>query len=145
MCIRDSYKGHIILDDNLVLSFESKAKARMAKLYSVGFTILEASKLHMAKLWYDVIEPAIIVDPDQYSIPNPVTELELLLTDTDSLMFYVKGMTREELFKRLYAIMDFSNYPVDHPLFSTEVKAVQGFLKDENAGCLLYTSDAADE
>ena len=128
------YKGHRILDDNLVLSFESKAKARMAKLYSVGFSILEASKLHMAKLWYDVIEPAIIVDPDQYSIPNPITELELILTDTDSLMFYVKGMTREELFKRLYAIMDFSNYPIDHPLYSKEVKAVPGFLKDENAG-----------
>ena len=115
----------------------------------------------MAKLWYDVIEPSIIVNPDQYSIPNPTTELELILTDTDSLMFYVKGMTREDLFKRLFDIMDFSNYPKDHVLYSDIVKAVPGFLKDENCGkkivevvgfrskcymyrlatgCLLYTS-----
>ena len=128
------YKGHRVLSEDLILSYETKATARMARLYAVGFSILEASKLHMAKLWYDVIEPSIIVNPDQYSIPNPTTELELILTDTDSLMFYVKGMTREDLFKRLFYIMDFSNYPKDHVLYSDIVKAVPGFLKDENCG-----------
>ena len=33
--------------------------------------------------------------------------------------------------------MDFSNYPTDHPRYSTDLKAVPGYLKDENKGNIM--------
>lgn len=63
---------------------------------------------------------------------NISCEFDLGMSDTDSLLFRV---TKPKLFwKHMKKFMDFSNYPSNHPKFSSENKAKLGYFKDELAG-----------
>jgi hypothetical protein len=121
------FKGHRIINENFVTVFMDKEKIVLDRLYAIGFTILELSKLHMYASYYDFFLPAL----------GGPGQVELVLTDTDSLVLQVSDMSRDEMFERITPIMDFSNYPRDHPLFSDERKAIPGYFKDENGGNFL--------
>ena len=85
----------------------------------IGATILDLSKLQMLSTFYEL--------KDKFN-------LNLLATDTDSLMLEVfHDGSIEDLFKTIPK-MDFSNYPKDHPLFSNEFNSQDGYIKDEFCG-----------
>jgi len=91
---------------------------------SVGFTILERSKLFMGQLWYDELMPKL----------GGEDKMQCLYSDTDSFVVLGKGMTKPQALNKICDLMDFSNYPKHHSLYSVKNKAVPGFLKDENEG-----------
>lgn len=115
------YKGCVVLDRDLTLSFQQKKKVKLDQCYAVGFSILELSKLHMQRLWYEEVVPKL----DDFN-------LGMIMSDTDSFLFVAQGRGNEaEIMEKLTPVMDFSNYPKDHPLFNDSRKKVPGFLKNE--------------
>jgi hypothetical protein len=121
------FKSHRIVHENLVTLFMDKSKIALDRLYAIGFTILELSKLHMYASYYDFFLPAL----------GGPSQVELVLTDTDSLVLQVSNMTQEEMHSRISQIMDYSNYPSEHKLFNEAKKAIPGYFKDENSGNVL--------
>ena len=83
----------------------------------VGFTVLELSKLHMYDFHYNHMRV-------KYPHAN---QLRLLFTDTDSLACAVQT---EDIYKAADRY-DFSEYPLDHPLYDVSNRRALGFLKDE--------------
>ena len=93
----------------------------------VGQAVLDYSKLEMYNLYYNVL----------HSCPL-IRQPELLGGDTDSF-FLALHTTQEvslnDIFRYLRAYHDSSNYPQDHPLYSTVNKSRLGCFKDETGGC----------
>ena len=88
----------------------------------VGFTVLELSKLHMYDFHYNHMKV-------KYPHAN---QLRLVFTDTDSLAYAVQT---DDIYKDM-AIdaagrYDFSEYPIDHPLYDVSNRKALGFFKDE--------------
>lgn len=118
------YRGHRILNDYTSVIYQDLEKIELNKLYAIGFTILELSKEHMFSSYYDFMRPAL----------GGLNSVNIVLSDTDSLLLHVKNKSRKEMFDSLSPIMDFSNYPPSHPRFSESKKAMPGYFKDENCG-----------
>lgn len=116
------YKGHRILSENVIAVYLRPGKVALNRLYAVGFTILELSKNHMYTSYYDFIQPVL-----------GKQNVSVVLTDTDSLVLHTKNFSRNQVLDRLTPCLDFSNYPKDHPRFSTQNKAKPGYFKDESA------------
>ena len=120
---KPQYKRFQIFSESLVGVEVVKPKITLDKCVMVGFTILERSKNHMFKFFYDVIVP---------TFPG----VELLGTDTDSFIFHVP-YNQDETDRRLKTIsdhLDFSNFPEDHPLYDETNKSVLGKFKSETEG-----------
>jgi hypothetical protein len=115
------YKSMKILHENLVLIFLNRTSIRLNKGFAIGFSILEMSKFFMYQQYYEVIKPAL-------------GDCTVLMSDTDSLMLSVRSKEPEEHLIKLRHIIDFSNYPREHPLFSAKNKNQLGFWKSELEG-----------
>ena len=88
----------------------------------VEFTVLELSKLHMYDIHYNHVKA-------KYPRAN---ELKLLFTDTDSLAYLIRtDSIYEDMADDATARYDFSEYPLDHPLYATSNRKALGFFKDE--------------
>ena len=90
----------------------------------VGFTVLELSKLHMFKFYYDTLK-------------TNFENINLLYMDTDSFILHIKT---SNLYSKLYHLkneFDFSEYPRDHVLLDTSNKKVVGKFKDELNGNIM--------
>ena len=83
-------------------------------------SVLEVSKRKMYETFYGPIQR--------------LSEPRLLFTDTDSFLIHTTNSNSAEEFEKIVDIMDFSNFPSDHPLYSTTNKKVMGFYKDETGG-----------
>ena len=83
-----------------------KYKVCLNRPIYVGFQILELSKLHMYKFWYDILEA-------KYG-----GKICLLMTDTDSFIFQIYCDTFETELRKMVGWFDFSNYDKNHPLHS---------------------------
>ena len=92
----------------------------MDRKYSVGFSILELSKLAMFQCFYEVIQP-------RFGKHN----VDILLSDTDSFILHIKNHTKEEARHKLKDVMDFSNLHPSNSFFNETRKNVPGYLKDE--------------
>jgi len=113
------YKGSIICDRNFSMSIRNKSEIYMNQSWSLGFAILELSKLIMQKLFYTKIRPALH------------RRCTLLMTDTDSFVLACPKETSDDVVKAIAGTMDFSNYDVHHELFTEKRKAKVGYLKNE--------------
>ena len=109
-----------ILNDSLIAIFLHKREICMDRKFSVGFTILELSKLKMFECLYDDVLPA-------FGREN----VDIVLSDTDSYVFHIKNYSKDEIRLRLKSLMDFSNMDKQHELFDASKCKVPGFLKDE--------------
>ena len=78
-------------------------------------TILELSKLHMAKFHYLVMKPSF-------------KRAEICFTDTDSFLYHIFGANVRQRLTILAEFFDFSNYPSNHPMYSVENKSKPGRL-----------------
>ena len=88
--------------------------------FSIAATILDLSKLHVYKYYYDILIPTF--QPDK---------IQLLLTDTDSIIFEVTCENFFEKYKKL-PLFDFSNFKRDNLLFSDKNRKALLYFKDEN-------------
>ena len=118
-----TFKSSKMINKNLVGLELKYPILKLNKPYYLGMAILELSKLHMFNFHYNVMEP-------RYG-----TNIKLLYTDTDSLIYEIKT---NDIYQDLATFpgdyFDFSNYPPDHHLFSVKNKKVPGFFKDESRG-----------
>ena len=88
----------------------------------VGFVVLELSKLHVYDFQYNHMKA---------KYPR-AGHLRLLFTDTDSLVCAVQTENiYEDMAPDAATRYDFSEYPLDHPLYNTSNREALGFFKDE--------------
>ena len=88
----------------------------------VGFTVLELSKLHMYDFHYNHMK---------VKYPH-ADQLKLLFTDTDSLAYAVQTENiYEDMASDAATKYDFSEYPINQPLYGTSNRKALGFFKDE--------------
>ena len=83
----------------------------------VGFTVLDLSKWKMYNFYYNFIKKNF--------------NAELLLTDTDSLVYEIKSENVYKDFFKQKDLFDFSNYSEDSEFFDKTKKRTIGKMKDE--------------
>jgi hypothetical protein len=119
-CQRD-----IIFNENVVGVALTRNRIELCKPILVGACILELSKVHMYDFHYNTMRA-------KYG-----DKCKLLFTDTDSLMYEIET---DDVYADLESIknqFDFSNYPKDHPLYSTDNMKVVYKFKDETGGVVI--------
>ena len=107
------------ISDKLCLVESKPNKTVFDKPIYIGACILETSKLHMYQFWYDHLK-------NKYN-----NKVELIYTDTDSLIIYVET---DDIYNDMFEdknLYDFSEYPKDHPNYDITNKKVLGTFKDE--------------
>ena len=107
------------ISDKLCLVESKPIKTVFDKPIYIGACILETSKLHMYKFWYDYLK-------NKYN-----DNVELIYTDTDSLIIHVET---DDIYKDMFEDKDkydFSEYPKNHPNYDITNKKVLGTFKDE--------------
>ena len=103
-----------------------KPQVELCKPVYIGQAVLDYSKLEMYNLFYETLKKCSMLD-----------HVELVGGDTDSFFLALtmnKNVTLNDVLKYLQPKFDSSNYPRDHPLYSTQNKAKLGCFKDETAG-----------
>ena len=120
-----SYAGSIIFSQELAGIYSKRNNVKLNQPIYIGFSVLELSKLHMFRFFYEVIQPLFMEDE----------ACEVMYTDTDSLHLRIKG---KNIISKLQSIrdewIDGSNLPVDHPLHCLHNKGIIGKFKEEMDG-----------
>ena len=114
-----SFRQSEIINDDLVMVRGAKQTVRLNKPISVGFTILEISKLIMYKFYYDYLKP-------KYG-----DKCRLLFTDTDSLCCHIQTDDLYADMAENLNLFDTSNFEPHHPLYSLTNHRVLGKFKSE--------------
>lgn len=120
LAAKPTYKSHRIISEELVAVHQSRKRVMLDKPMSVGVAILDLSKLWMAQFHYDTM----------MKMYTPET-CRLLMTDTDSLVYHIKTDDVYKDFVSIKDLLDTSDYPKEHPLYSAGNKKVIGKFKDE--------------
>ena len=118
---KPGFKRFTIFSDDLVGIELTKPKIVLDKPIYAGASILDLSKLLMFGFYYKVLK---------MEYPG----IKLVFTDTDSFLLNIPTNDLYQDLAKLQQHFDFSNYPKNHPLYSTKNKAVLGKFKDETAG-----------
>ncbi|XP_065180192.1 uncharacterized protein LOC135810627 [Sycon ciliatum] len=114
---KPTYVRHDIFPNGLVGIEKQHTEIKLNKPVYVGMSILDLSKVHMYSFYYDVLK-------EQYG-----SRIRLLYTDTDSVIVHITtGDVYAEMDLSLY---DTSNFPTDHPQYTSANKKVVGKFKDE--------------
>ena len=118
------YDGHIIYDESLTAIKMKKKTITLNKPIYCGMAILDLSKLHMYKFHYGYIKP-------KYG-----DKAQLLMTDTDSLMYHIKTDNFYEDMKNDGDKYDMSNFDCEltKSYKDNRNKKVVGCFKDEGDG-----------
>ena len=119
---RPTFARQEIFNEHLVGIQNRKEKVLLNKPIYVGMSVLDLSKHLMYNFYYNHLKK------------NYGDNIRLLYTDTDSVIIHV---TTDDMYCDMQANIsdyDTSNYPADHPLFSTANKKVIGKFKDELGG-----------
>ena len=101
-----------IFNDNVVAAQNKQAKVIITKPIYVGQAVLDLSKDFMYHFYYN------------YLIARYVTKCNLLLTDTDSFLYEIRG-AKSDVYMDMMDCMhwfDTSDYPPDHMLHSVANK-----------------------
>ena len=107
-----------IIDKNFIAVHCSKKVLTLNKPIYVGFCILELSKKLIYQFHYDYVLKTF-------------NGARLLFTDTDSLVYEIRGSNvYEQCFKDKH-LFDFSGYPKNSPYFDVSNKKILGKMKDE--------------
>jgi len=114
------FKSFTIIGENLVQTNHSPGQIKHDRPIYVGFAILELSKHFMFDFYYNILTK------------NLKCNLELGMSDTDSFLFKVNDSIAFR--EHIKPYMDYSNYPISHPLYSSENRSRLGYFKDELAG-----------
>ena len=109
-----------IVNDNVTIVEYKPEEILYDSPFSVAASILDLAKLHLYRYYYDILKPAFVPD-----------EIQLLMTDTDSLIFSVNCENFFDKYKKL-PLFDFSNFQKNNVLYSDKNKKALLFFKDEN-------------
>ena len=114
------------ISDKQVLVQLKPIKTKFNKPIYLGSIILETSKLHMYKFWYNYLK----VKYDD--------NVNLIYTDTDSfaLEIFTDIYVYEDM-KNNNHLFDFSEYPKDHKCYNVKNKKKLGIFKDELHGKIM--------
>ena len=113
---RPTYVAHKLFDKDYAAIHEIKTVLVLKKPIYVGFTVLDLSKWNVYDFHYNFIKI--------------IFSAELLLTDTDSLVYEIK---LEDVYKEFFKwkdLFDFSNYSKDSIFYDDTNKKVIGKMKD---------------
>ena len=113
------------ISDKQVLVQSKPVKTKFNKPIYLGACILETSKLHMYKFWYDYLKV-------KYG-----DNVNLLYTDTDSFILEMFTDDIHEDMKNDNHLFDFSEYDKDHKCYDIKNKKVYGIFKDELYGKMM--------
>ena len=104
----------------------NKTVVELNKPRYIGMAVLDISKLQMYQFHYEYMMPKY-------------PQAKLLFTDTDSFCYWIPTETNiYEDMRGNHEWFDFSNYPLDHPNFDSDVNnLIPGKMKDEMAGDLI--------
>jgi len=116
------YSRHVLFSNDMAGIGVRKSKLLLNKPVYTGMTVLENSKILMYDFFYNELKK-------QYG-----SKVELLYTDTDSLLLLIEAEDVYEDMKNNMDLYDTSDYPKEHPLHSNADKKVLGKMKDECAG-----------
>ena len=119
---KPSFERFQMFNEDLVGIQNKKTNLLLNKPVYVGATILELSKIIMYDFHYNMVRP-------KYG-----ENLNLLFTDTDSLMYEIFTDDIYDDMKGFQDYFDTSGYDPKHPLYSTINKKVVGKMKDELSG-----------
>ena len=121
---KPNFAQFTIIDENtLALTHMRKTKIKFDRPYPVGPCILELARLHMYRMLYDYVKP------------KWGDRVELLMTDTDSLVLEIRTKdVYEDIKDDIPELFDTSNYPKDHPLYTEQNKKVLGRFKEKTGG-----------
>ncbi len=108
-----------IINDDLTMVRATRKTVMLNKPISVGFAILELSKLIMYTFYYEHLKPTY---GDRCS---------LLFTDTDSFCCHVETDDLHSDMGQNLDLFDTSNFDKDHPLYSVKNHRVLGKFKSE--------------
>ncbi len=114
-----------IINENLVGVEKIKNVVKLNKHIYLGMAILDLSKLHMYKLFYDVLKPRF------------GDKIRLVYTDTDSFVIYTETEDIYEDLKELKEYMDFRDYPKEDQNYDSSNKKKLGYFKDEVNGKII--------
>ena len=112
------FESAIIINENCVVILKRLKKITLNKPIAIGFTILDRSKDFMYDAFYNKITPNF-------------EHCKVIFSDTDSLCMEIQTNSKKSPLLKLKDIMDFSNYPQSHPLYSITRKNKLSFFKDE--------------
>ena len=110
---------------NIVAIHKIKSVLVLNKPIYVGSSILELSKLLLHDLHYGYFK-------NKY-------DATLLFTDTDSLVYEIKG--EDDIYEKIYSdrnLFDFTDYPKNSKFYDVTNKEVGGKLKDELSGKISF-------
>ena len=122
---KPNFKSFKIFSNDLVAVNMTKTEIKLIKPTYVGMSILDLSKTFMFAFHYDKIK-------QRYG-----DNAKLLMTDTDSLVYYIKTKDVYEDMLQDQDAYDTSEYPTSHKLFNIKNKRVLGKMKDEYKGNLI--------
>lgn len=109
-----------IFSENLVGVHIQKKEIHLNKPVYLGQTILDDSKYLMYDFHYNFMLKQI-----------PREDLDLCMTDTDSLFYNIRNHDIYKIMKENKAYFDLSEYPEDHELYDPTNKKVIGKFKPE--------------
>ena len=125
-CVNNpSFKHSHIINENLVGVEKQKPKLKLDKPIFIGMSILDLSKQHMYRFYYDVMKP-------KYG-----DNIRMVYTDTDSFVFHTKTDDIYQDLKEINDEMDFSGYDKNHKCYDATNKKVLGKFKDEVGGKIM--------
>ncbi|KAL9959333.1 hypothetical protein ACROYT_G032647 [Oculina patagonica] len=116
------YSRHCFFSNKMAGIDMHKSRLILNKPVYTGMTILDNSKILMYRFFYDHMK-------EEYG-----PRCELIYTDTDSLLLEIETEDVYKDMEKNIAFYDTSDYPKEHPLYSTDNKKVLGKMKDECAG-----------
>ena len=117
------YHSHRILNPSTVAVYSKDSLVLIDKPLIVGAVTLEWSKWEMQRRYYNELTKAC------NGVSPPV-----VMSDTDSFCLHVQDATLERVLDHLTPIMDFSNYPDNHPRKNDTNKRKPFFFKNECSG-----------
>ena len=127
-CSKPQYLRSRMFSADLTLVEHANFLVELNKPIFVGAAVLDLSKLIMYDLRYNKLAKY----ESQFQC-----KIDVIGGDTDSIFCKISGV---DLYKTLHpamlqdGLLDTSNYPADHPLYSDKYKAKLGCIKDECAG-----------
>ena len=120
---KPSFVSQKLFSKNSVAIHEIKPVLTLNKPIYVGFSIHDLSKLLMYEFHYKYIKSKF--------------DVNLLFTDTDSLVYEIKAEDIYEDFYKDKNLFDFSDYPLHSKFFDSVNKKVIGKTKDELKGKII--------
>ena len=118
---KPTFKGCTVFNEHLVAVELRRVKVKLFKPSYSGMCILDLSKYVMYDFYYNYLKA-------KYQ-----DNMTLLMTDTDSFLFWCKTEDIYEDMKENLDLFDTANYPKDHICYSSQNDRTLGKMKDETA------------